>query len=58
MRIFFLLLIGLFVKASAQEMSSLKTGVVRIQNSRSGEVGAGIILKVDGQQVYMFTVSH
>lgn len=44
----------------AQDINSLKAGVVRIRNNLSGEVqvGAGFIVKVDGGQVYVATAAH
>jgi hypothetical protein len=42
----------------AQDINTLKTGVVRIENSRLNEVGTGFIVKVDGNQVYIVTAAH
>lgn len=53
-------LLALSVSANvfAQDVESLKPGVVRIDNSRNGEVGTGFIIKVDGKRVYVITASH
>jgi hypothetical protein len=45
-------------KALAQDLNSLKSGVVRIQNNRTNEVGTGFIVKIDGREVYIITASH
>jgi Flp pilus assembly protein TadD len=42
----------------AQDINSLKQGVVRIQNNRSNEIGTGFIVKVDGTQIYIVTAAH
>jgi hypothetical protein len=46
------------VNTQAQDINSLKMGVVRIENNRSGDVGTGFIVKVDGNQVFIITASH
>lgn len=43
---------------SAQNITELKSGVVRIVNTRTAEVGAGFIVKVDGSEAYIITASH
>jgi S1-C subfamily serine protease len=42
----------------AQNVSELKPGVVRILNTRTTEVGAGFIIKVDGSEAYIITAAH
>jgi hypothetical protein len=42
----------------AQDINSLKQGVVRIRNDRFEETGTGFIVKVDGDQVYIVTAAH
>jgi V8-like Glu-specific endopeptidase len=44
--------------ASAQDMNRLKSAVVRIRNTRDGEVGTGFIVKVDKNLIYIVTASH
>ena len=48
----------LYAIAGAQNISEQKSGVVRIVNSRTAEVGAGFIIKVDGSEAYIVTASH
>jgi V8-like Glu-specific endopeptidase len=45
-------------KILAQDISTLKSGVVRIQNSKSDEVGTGFVIKVNGNQAYIITAAH
>jgi Trypsin-like peptidase domain len=44
--------------ASAQESQPYKAGVVRIQNTKFSEVGAGFVLKVDKDRAYIITAAH
>lgn len=46
--------------AMAQDMNRLKAGVVRIRNTNpnSGEGGAGFIVKIDKDFIYIVTASH
>lgn len=41
-----------------QDISTLKSGVVRIENKELKEVGAGFIVKIDGDNAYIVTASH
>lgn len=55
------LVVGAFIqprRSLAQDLNSLKQGVVRIQNTRNAEVGTGFIVKIVGNQVYVVTASH
>jgi S1-C subfamily serine protease len=43
----------------AQDINSLKAGVVRIENSRfADEVGSGFIVNIGGGSVYIVTAAH
>lgn len=56
-----ILLLHLFLSPTlihAQDINTLKAGVVRIENTRFKDVGTGFIVKVDGNQVYIVTASH
>src|SRR5437764_13307707 len=53
---FFLLLTSVYTPA--QRVNSLKSAVVRIRNTRSGEVGTGFIIKIDNNLIYVVTASH
>lgn len=44
--------------AIAQEINSLKSAVVKIRNTKTGEVGAGFIITVDKNLIYIVTASH
>lgn len=44
--------------SAAQDMKALKAGVVRIKNNNSGEVGAGFIVGIDQELIYILTASH
>lgn len=44
--------------SAAQDMKALKAGVVRIKNNNSGEVGAGFIVGIDKDLIYIVTASH
>jgi S1-C subfamily serine protease len=44
--------------SAAQDIKRLKTGVVRIKNNTSGEVGAGFIARIDEDLIYIVTASH
>lgn len=46
------------IRESAQDMNSLKAGVVRIANTKSGEIGTGFIVKIDRDRIYVVTSSH
>lgn len=46
------------LKTFAQDINTLKSGVVRIQNNKLHEVGTGFIVKVDGNQAYIITAAH
>jgi S1-C subfamily serine protease len=41
-----------------QNINTLKTGVVRIENSRLSETGTGFIVKINGESVYIVTAAH
>lgn len=53
-----LLVLILSAKVCAQDIASLKPGVVRIENNRTNEVGTGFVIKVDGTQIYIMTAAH
>jgi hypothetical protein len=40
------------------DIGALKKGVVRIRNTRFGDVGAGIIIKLNRDEAYIVTASH
>ena len=42
----------------AQDLNVLKSGVVRIKNTKTEDVGAGFILKIDKDGLYVITASH
>lgn len=42
----------------AQDLNVLKSGVVRIENTKTEDVGAGFILKVNKDTLYIITASH
>jgi Trypsin-like peptidase domain len=42
----------------AQDTNNLKSGVVRIQNTKLNEVGSGFIVRVNSNDVYVVTASH
>lgn len=44
--------------AIAQDTNSLKSAVVKIRNTSTGEVGAGIIITVNKNVIYIVTASH
>jgi hypothetical protein len=44
--------------ALAQDINTLKSGVVRIRNNYTQEVGTGFIIKIDGERAYIITASH
>jgi Trypsin-like peptidase domain len=44
------------IRVKAQE--NMKAGVVRIENTKRNEVGAGFIVKIVGDKVYVVTASH
>ena len=56
--IFVLALFASAASVSAQDINSLKAGVVRIQKDRSGEVSTGFVVKVSEGQVYVVTAAH
>ena len=53
-----ILLLLFQVCAMAQDINSLKAGVVRINNTVSGQVGAGVIVKLERDRIYIVTASH
>lgn len=53
---FFVLLTQVCV--TAQDVNTLKAGVVRVENGRLKEVGTGFIIKIDGNDVYIITAAH
>lgn len=42
----------------AQDINTLKSGVVRIRNTYSQDGGTGFIIKIDGERAYIITASH
>lgn len=42
----------------AQDVDTLKSGVVRIRNTYSQDGGTGFIIKIDGERAYVITASH
>jgi S1-C subfamily serine protease len=54
--VFFVVLTNITI--TAQEMNTLKSGVVRIENSRQKAIGTGFIVKIDGSKVFVVTASH
>lgn len=42
----------------AQDLNILKSGVVRVDNTKTGDVGAGFILKIEKDRLYVITASH
>jgi hypothetical protein len=42
----------------AQDLNVLKSGVVRVDNTKTGDVGAGFILKIEKDRLYVITASH
>jgi hypothetical protein len=53
-----LLTLILTTNALAQDIGSLKRGVVRIKNNNTQDIGSGFIVKVVGTQVYIVTAAH
>lgn len=49
---------GITHSGRAQDVNSLKSGVVRIHNSQTDDVGTGFILKIEGTQIYIVTAAH
>ena len=56
--ILFCMLSMAYAKAQPQDTESQKLAVVRIHNTQSGENGAGFIVKVDGNHLYILTAAH
>jgi V8-like Glu-specific endopeptidase len=52
------ILLLLTLVTAAQDMKALKAGVVRIKNNNSGEVGAGFIVGIHKDLIYIVTASH
>jgi S1-C subfamily serine protease len=46
------------MREAAQDMNSLKAGVVRISNTKSGEIGTGFIVRIVKDRMYVVTSSH
>jgi hypothetical protein len=44
--------------AFAQDINTLKSGVVRIRNTSTQDVGTGFIIRIDGERAYIITASH
>lgn len=40
------------------DMNALKKGVVRVRNTRFGDVGTGIIIKINREEAYVITAGH
>lgn len=61
--VFFSLLILVFLisfpfVSPAQDVNSLKAGVVRIVNTKSGAIGTGFIVKINKDRIHIVTSSH
>lgn len=54
----FILLLLSPVWAAAQDINSLKSAVVKIRNTKTGEAGTGFIVKIDKNLIYIVTASH
>jgi len=59
--VFFASMLGILIPRQltlAQDFQSFKAGVVRIQNKKRNEVGAGFIIKVEKDRTYIITAAH